>query len=323
MEDRARENTPRIEPAPVVAVARPADRDAMWFSPVFVLAPARSNSSVVTAMLGEHPSLCVFPELALFRKETVDDLLTDPPGWKGPATRLRLAGVFRSLAEHAGGQTPEAVAAAERWVEARRSWHVGDLLDHLLRLAAPRIGLEKSPENSSREEYLVRLDATYPRARFLHLTRHPLPSVVSMHKVWSDKGYWKIEPELFYNFCVGVWYYQQARIDRFAATLPPDRVLRVRSEDILNEPEATLPLFCSWLGIDAGLDAIGAMIHPERSPYAHTGPKGALGGWDTGFMNDPVLRRAEIPETLELPSEWIVDPWLKLATMNLAARLGY
>ncbi|HEY4347369.1 MAG TPA: sulfotransferase [Gaiellaceae bacterium] len=318
--------TPRVAAAPgsVVAVTAAAPRDSMRHAPVFVLAPARSNSSVVTAMLGQHPDLCVFPELALFRKNTVDDLLTDPPGWKGPATRLRLAGVFRALAENqGGGQTPESVAAAERWVAARRSWHVGDLLDHLLDLAAPLVGIEKSPENSSREEYLVRLNATYPRARYLHLSRHPLPSILSMHRAWSEKGYWKIDPELFHHFCVGVWYYQHARITRFFETLPPDRGFRVRSEDVVNDPEGTLPAFCRWLGIDAGPEAIEAMSHPERSPYAQTGPEGALGGWDAGFMKDPALRKTEIPGRLEFPQEWIVDPWLGLATFELASRLGY
>jgi hypothetical protein len=313
-----------IPPSPQLAVPAPASRDPARYAPVFVLAPARSNSSVVTAMLGQHPDLCVFPELALFRKETVEGLLTDPPGWKGPPTRLRLAGLFRALAQHHdGAQTPETVAASERWVEARAGWRVGDLLDHLLGLAAPRIGLEKSPENSSREEYHLRLDATYPRARYLHLTRHPLPSAISMHEAWSDKGYWKIEPGLFHHFCLGVWYHQHARIHRFVQSLPPDRALTVRSEDVLNDPVSTLPTICRWLGIDSGPAAIDAMTHPECSPYAGTGPKGALGGWDTGFMRDPVLRKTEIPATLDLPAEWIVDPWLELAATQLAAQLGY
>jgi hypothetical protein len=296
----------------------------MWFSPVFVLAPARSNSSVVAAMLGQHPDLCVFPELALFRKDTLGALLTDPPGWKGPPTRLRLAGLFRALAEHHDGrQTPETVEAASRWVEARRTWTVGDVLDYLLRLAAPRTGLEKSPENSSREEYLARLDATYPRARYVHLTRHPVPSVASMHSVWIDKGYWRVKPELFHHFCLGVWNFQHARIHAFVQTLPPDRALQVRSEDILNTPAETLPRVCSWLGIDGGAEAIDAMTHPESSPYARIGPQGAAGGWDNGFMRDPVLRKTELPKRFDLPVEWNVDPWLTVASFELAARLGY
>ena len=51
----------------------------------------------------------------------------------------------------------------------------------MLGLVEPLIGIEKSPENSSREDYLERLDGAYPRARFLHVTRHPLPTVRSMY----------------------------------------------------------------------------------------------------------------------------------------------
>ncbi len=305
-------------------VAPPPGRDPLWFSPVFVLAPARSNSSVVTAMLGEHPALCVFPELALFRKETVGELLVDPPGWPGLPTRRRLAGVYRALAElHDGAQTPESVAAAARWVDARPSWRVADVLDHLLGLAAPRTGFEKSPESSSRPEYLARLDSAYPRARYLHLTRHPVTTAASMHAVWFDQGYWKIEPDRFHHFCLGVWYHQHARILEFTERLPPDRAVRIRSEDILNDPAGMLPGLCRALGLDARADAVEAMQHPERSPYARTGPEGAAGGWDPSFMSDPALRPAEVPATLDLPQEWLVDPWLEHACRVLATRLGY
>ena len=115
---------------------------------------------------------------------------------------------------------------------------------------------------------------TYPRARYLHLTRHPVPSVASMHRAWEDKGYWNVRPELFHHFCLAVWYHQHTRIVEFASSLPPDRVLRVRSEDVLNAPAETLPAICRWLGLEAGEPEIEAMTHPERSPYARTGPPG-------------------------------------------------
>ncbi len=315
----------RSEPARLAeAAVVPPAREPRRFSPLFVLSPARSNSSVVTAMLGQHPGLCAFPELALFRKDTVDALLGDPPGWRGPPTRLRLAGVFRALAEHHHGeQTPETVDGAVSWVEARRTWSVGDLLDHLLALAAPRIGVEKSPESSSRDEYLARMSGTYPRARYLHLTRHPAPSVASMYRVWEDKGYWNVRHELFHHFCLAVWYHQHERILEFTRSLPPDRVLRVRSEDVLNAPSESLPRICRWLGLESGEDEIEAMTHPERSPYARTGPQGAAGGWDQDFMLDPSLRCTELPASLDLPAGWHIDPWLELASRELAIRLGY
>ncbi len=300
------------------------ERDALRFSPVFVLAPARSNSSVLTAMLGQHPELCVFPELALFRKETVGELLTDPPGWRGATARQRLAGVYRALAEHHDrAQTSETVAAAAAWVEARSSWNVAELLDHLLELAAPQTGIEKSPESSSRDEYLARLDHAYPRARYLHVTRHPRPSVDSMHRAWAGNGYWGVEAALFHSFCLGVWFHQHRRIEAFIATLPAERALRVRSEDVLNDPRAALPRICEWLRVDASPRALEKMAHPEDSPYAVLGPATASGGWDAGFLADPVLRAVELPGSLDLPEGWGADPWLDLVSRELATRLGY
>jgi len=286
--------------------------------PVFVLAPARSNSSVVTAMLGQHPELCAFPELGLFRKDTVGELLTDPPGWTGAPAHQRMSGLYRALAEHHdGAQTSDTVAAAARWVEARSGWSVRELFDHLLELAAPRAAIEKSPESSSRDDHLARLVAAYPRARYLHLTRHPRTSVDSMQRVWSGKGYWHVAPELFPHFCLGVWYHQHRRIDELVSSLPAHRALRVRSEDVINEPATALPRVCAWLGIDPSVDAI---THPEDSPYAALGPDNAAGGWDEGFLRDPRLRPVELPRSLDLPA---ADPWLGLAARQLATRFGY
>jgi hypothetical protein len=291
---------------------------------VFVLAPARSNSSVIAAMLGQHPELCAFPELALFRKETVGELLTDPPGWTGAPAAQRMAGVYRALAEHHDGrQTSDTVNAAADWVEGRSAWDVAELLDHLLAMAAPRVGIEKSPESSSRDEYLERLVSSYPRARFLHVTRHPLTSVDSMHRAWAGRGYWRVAPELFHHFCLGVWTFQHRRIDELVQSLPPERALQVRSEDVVNEPAVALPPICRWLGIDSGQRAVEAMSHPEDSPYALLGPENAAGGWDAGFLRAPERRAVELPDTLDLPEGWAADPWLTLASRELGKRLGY
>ena len=317
-------NGPAPAPKPIPQVPQPATRDPMWFSPLFVLAPARSNSSIVTAMVSQHPELCGLPELALFRHDNVRGLLTAPPGWKGPAPHLRMAGLYRALAQHhAGTQSPETVRDAARWVAARQTWGVEHVFDHLLGLAAPRVVVEKSPENSSREEYLRRLVALYPRARFLHVSRHPVTTVRSMHRVWSDKGYWNLAPRLFHQFCLGVWLFQHQRIARLVASLPPDRGLHVRSEDVLNAPEETLGRICRWLGVDRSPEAIAAMTHPENSPYAALGPAGAMGGFDSGFLHDPNRRAAELPETLDLPGDWDVDPWMYLGVVEVAGKLGY
>jgi hypothetical protein len=320
--------SPASAPAPAPArppkVAVPAGRDPLWHSPLFVLAPARSHSTVVATMIGMHPQTCGFPELALFRRPTVAELAADPPGWRGVPARARSAGLLRALAQaDHGGQTDEAIGAALGWLEARSAWTGEHVYDHLLASVAPRIGVQKSPEDSSRDEYLARVVAAYPRARFLHLTRHPLTSVASMHRVWKDLGYWNIAPELFHNFCVGVWYHQHRRIETFVSSLPPDRGFRMRAEDVLNTPEEALTAVCRWLGVDSSPQAVEAMRHAELAPYAWLGPPSARGGGDGGFLRDPIPHATDLPPSLELPQEWAIDPWLLMTAIELARRFGY
>jgi hypothetical protein len=299
-------------------------RDPGWHRPVFVLAPARSNSSVVSSIIGMHPELYGFPELSLFRAATVAGLIDDRPGQRGLPARARTAGLARAVAQvHDGRQDEESVAAARKWLAERKNWDVALVFDHLLERVAPAIGFEKSPENSNREDYLQRLAASYPRARFLHVTRHPVTTATSMHRVWSKADLWEIPEEMFHLHVLGTWLFNHGRVKRFTAALPPDRWMRVRSEDVLNSPETTLPAICRWLGIDAGPEAIEAMLHPERSPFARLGPSNAMGGNDPGFLEQPTVRRADLPATLELPPEWIVDPWLHVSVVEFAASIGY
>src|SRR5689334_6847091 len=106
----------------------PRDRQ----DPLFVLAPARSCSSVVVTMLGGHPGLYAFPELRLFRADTVAGLLTEPPTGQGMPVRERTAGLCRAIAElHEHEQSAESVSRAIAWLEDRRDWPAGRVLDHL------------------------------------------------------------------------------------------------------------------------------------------------------------------------------------------------
>lgn len=188
-------------------------------------------------------------------------------------------------------------------------------MDHLLELVEPRTGVEKSPDTVHGEDRLARAGAAYPRARFIHLVRHPVTAQRSLQRQLS----------LFDRPvpCAMGWLNQHRRILEFRAGLQPEQSLLVRTELVLNHARDELGRIATWLGVAADAAAIHAMCHPERSPYASTGPDGERGGNDPSFLLDPVPHAVELPPSLEHPKEWMIPEELELDIVALAEQLGY
>jgi len=291
-----------------------------------MLAPARSFTSVVATMIGQHPDLAGLPELKLFSYRTIGELEASLPSyWIERGFTHRSPGLVRALAQvEFGDQTAESLAAARAWLRRRRHWSGADVLDVLLGRLAPQTVVEKSPENVTTAAALRRLTSAYPKARFLHLTRHPLTTQASTaaHLLRTVPEHPRLgEPMAG----IAAWGGVHSRILRFAATLPGDRVMRVRAEDVLNDARAQLRTIAAWLGLRADDAAIEAMCHPEASPFARFGPpaSGVIGGLDHGFLRDPVPRRVEVPPRIEPPPGWHGEPRLWRRTVEIARRLGY
>jgi hypothetical protein len=301
-------------------------RDPARFSPVFVLAPARSCSSVVATMIGRHPELAGLPELKLFCCPTMGALAaTLPQYWIGRGLTHRSPGLVRALAEvEFGDQGPESVAAAQAWLNERADWSGADVLDVLMARLNPRVVVEKSPENVDSDSSLKRMAAAYPKARYIHLTRHPVTTQRSMerHRRQATPEY---PPRGEPMTGIAAWFQVHERILQFCASLPDDRHMRIRAEDALNEPDRVMGRIAAWLGVRADAEALETMKHPEDSPFVRSGPagSGAGGGNDPGFLADPRLRAVELPQTLAPPPGWSLDLSVWRCVADLARTLGY
>lgn len=303
-----------------------ARRDPNRFAPLFILAPARSYTSVIATMIGQHPELADLPELKLFGYPTIGALEASlPPYWIERGFTHRSPGLVRALAQiEFGGQSIEHLAAARAWLRQRDGWTGADVLDALLVRLAPRIAVEKSPENLASASALRRLAAAYPRARYLHLTRHPVTTQASLaaHVLRTVPEHPRLgEPMAG----IAAWCRIHGRIMRLAASLPAGRFMRVRAEDVLNDPPTHLRAIAVWLRLRTDDAAIAAMGHPENSPFASFGPSesGVIGGHDHGFLRDPVPRRVEMPAALEPPPGWHGASELWRRTVRLAREFGY
>lgn len=289
-----------------------------------ILCAPRSFSSVIGAMLGQHPQAYGMPELNMFFADQVDELV-------GLHRRQRpeaLSGLLRALAElHDGEQTEASVQAAERWLKIHGDWSTDRLLHHLIELAGPRLIIDKSPRTSARRDALHRILRMAPDALFLHLTRHPITMGESLLKIVArGRDEWnspfdptQIQPQQLWTHINGI-----AR--DFLSELPESRVLQVRGENIMAEPQSYLAQIAEWLELDAGESAITAMMHPENSPYSHLGPPNARYGNDPNFLENPVFRpsgtRHPLPPVAS-PLPWAPNQYLQPKTVKLAREFGY
>jgi hypothetical protein len=277
-------------------------------------------------MIGQHPELAGLPELKLFAYRTIGELEASlPQYWRERGVTHRSPGLVRAIALFEfGDQTVNSLDSARVWLQKRSYWSGAEVLDALLERLEPRAGVEKSPETVETDAALTRMASAYPRARYLHLTRHPVTMQRSVEE-HLNRTLGACSAHAQPMSIIASWVETHTRILRFAAALPSDRYLRVKAEDVLNDTRAQLLSIATWLRIRYDQEALSAMMHPEASPFASFGPRGSgiIGGNDPNFLRDPRLRQVEVLNTITQPSGWIGNSTLWRMTVEVANRLGY
>ncbi len=274
--------------------------------PLFILTTPRSFSSLTCAMLGQHPQMYSLLETRVFEVDSMRE-------WWGRYGEANHDGdgLFRSIAEVVyGAQNRWTVCSAKRWVVERLDARDGsDVLRELAEHLMPLGTIEKTPiEGMSEEEILPTLRrrfARFPRARYLHLVRHPMgycrsqlehltamasgspnPGGMARRYAWicdptTDPP--TLDPQV-------LWHRVHRVILEFLSRIPVRQWHQVRAEELVAEPEKHLLELAEWLGIRADSRALEEMKHPERSPFACLGPSNARWGADPKFFRDPRLR---------------------------------
>lgn len=301
-------------------------------APLFLLAPPRSYTSLVNAMLGQHPQAFGLPELCLFNVERLVDM------WRGSQQgevaengSMVRHGILRAVAEiYCGEQSTATTNMALRWCCAREFKDTGEVFREIVDKLHPLVAVEKSPSYTMSVKRMQAMLRAFPEARFLHLTRHPIAQCKSLmaindgafaikvnaFDITEDRAL--IEPAI-------AWHDINLNILDFLDEVPPEQQLRMRGEDIMAEPEKALAAICRWVGLRDDAEAVADMMHPERSPFACFGPVTAMFGNDPNFLSGPTFR----PHKPKIPSLDAKVPWrddgqgLHPRVKALAREFGY
>ncbi|NOY53050.1 MAG: sulfotransferase [Deltaproteobacteria bacterium] len=298
--------------------------------PLFLMAPPRSYTSVINAMIGQHPQAFGLPELNLFNVRQLKDL------WRRVSKEIggdsnRRHGLLRAVAEiYAGEQTGDTIHMALHWASAREERCTGEVYRELVDRLDPLIPVEKSPAYTVSMERLDRILQVFPGARFIHLVRHPIPQGKSVMNLNNGIFALFVNSFDFESDSVTVdpqiaWHDINVNILNFLDKVAPERWIRIRGESFMSSPERHLKWICNWLGIRDDAEAVDSMMHPERSPFAGFGPINALFANDPNFLRRPAFRA----HTPRIPSLDESLPWrgdgkgLRPEVVRLACEFGY
>jgi len=276
--------------------------------PLFIFALPRSFTSLVGAMLGQHPQMFGMPETHLLCERTVGAWLERAAREPWPMSH----GLVRAVAQlYFGAQNERAVGWALDWLRARAGLDTEQLFKLLVDRVHPLHVVDKSPSTIDSVESMQCAYEWFPDAHFLHLVRHPrgygesimrlAERKLSRQAIPSDHWIVEIASDPRANHQVAEdepvvlepqhgWYARNVMIRDFIASLPADQRLVLRAEDMLLEPDTTLRTVAQWLGVRSDERAIDDMKHPERSPFAFLGPPRARYGNDGIFLEHPTLR---------------------------------
>jgi Sulfotransferase family len=273
--------------------------------PFVILAPERSNGSILCAMLGQHPEMCALLETRLFARGEMEQWIHDFGG--GAASH----GLLRSVAEIVfGRQSEQSINQARKWLLKRANRSTIDVFSELAAIVHPLFVVERTPIVTYRPEHMCRVRRHFPDAKFLHLIVHPVEYAHSLNEYFQEC--FGAAPErtckllsnsesIFFDLVdmssgeprldpSRSWRRRHISILKFLASIPTERQTRIRLEDLRCNPRQSLRQVVEWLGLRSDFEALESMLDPKESTPASFGSEAARFGSDTGSLREPRLQ---------------------------------
>lgn len=228
-------------------------------SPLLVMGCPRSGTTLLRAILDNHPELAMPPEtgfvLPLWHERTRFGDLRRPEARRAVAEFVfcERARDGRRLRGHLpAAEAIDRVAAAPPTL--------GSLLAACFALYAERTGKprwgDKRPRYAMFPEALL---ALFPGARLVEVVRDPRGAVASQIPMGWD------EPSVALPASLANWTHSIERMAAVARRLGPDRLLRVRYEDLVADPDAELARVCVFAGLAADAATVEGMLAAPRA----------------------------------------------------------
>ncbi|MBT8419652.1 MAG: sulfotransferase [Gammaproteobacteria bacterium] len=217
---------------------------------IFLLSAPRTGSTLLQAILAGHPRLFAPPELHLLLYATLDerrDVLS-----VDNRTHF-LNGTIRALMELDGMTAEQAARLMATWED--KGIRVDEFYGMLQqRLGEDRCLVDKTPVYGYSPDVLRRAESDFIEPFFIHLVRHPCGMALSFADAKLDRfaPFMRRHEGEFsrWQFAELAWLVCNQNIVDFLQDVPGHRWFRVKYEDVITDPVATVHDLCRSLGVD-------------------------------------------------------------------------
>jgi hypothetical protein len=280
----------------------------------FVLSPPRSGSTMFRVMLAGHPALYVPQELNLLGLDHVgsSELLAHGFPWSSD-------GLVRALMNIKSWTVDEAKAYLAECE--RRRLSTKEMYRLVQDLVSPRLLVDKSTIYAFDRHVLERAELDFHAPFYIHLLRHPCGMIRSFENVRLDQMI-RWGGDLYSPRRLGelAWLVCVENVLAFLRTVPAERQLALRYEDVVRDPRGQMQALCARLGIEFH----DGMLEPYRDMKGkmvdgiHADAASRQVG-DVNFHKHGAIR----PDLAEAWRGELAEEQLGTVTRELAAALGY
>ena len=212
---------------------------------VFVLGPPRSGSTLFRVMLGGHPGLFSPPELYLMTFNT----LKERGERLGPRLSAMLSdGIIRAIMELQGCGVEKARQIYQDFLD--RDFTVQQFYEQIGEWAGGRMIVDKTPNYPLSLTAMRRMERLFDKPFYIHLIRNPYGMIYSFKEARLDLTFEFEEPIPKIRLAEYVWVVANTNVMEFLKSVPLNRQLRLKFEDLVTQPDKSMEAVSRFLGIE-------------------------------------------------------------------------
>jgi len=275
---------------------------------VFILSPPRCGSTLLRVILAGHPGLFAPPELELLGFDTLRDRKRQLSGRFGYVSE----GTVRALMEINNCGPGEAQSIMTEFEE--KGMTTREFYGVMQERLGNRLLVDKTPFYTLDLKILERAEDYFKDPLYIHLVRSPYAAIHSFEEAKLDQVF-----RYEHNFSARelaelVWLISNQNILEFFKTIPGNRTLTVKFENLVRDTGPIVRRMCDFLGIEYREEMIRVYentqskmtdgIHPESKMlgdikfFDHSGIEPRVidrwkDNYKTGFLGDITLELAK------------------------------